>query len=54
MKAVTEPFLALPTKMPVMDVQSTAKSQPLPRQVLDAIPAGRTLQPFAGIVPASI
>jgi len=36
---------------PVVDVQSTSKSLPLPRQVLDAIPTGRTLQSFAGIVP---
>src|SRR5262245_47982700 len=36
---------------PVVDVQSTGKSQSLPRQVLDAIPTGRTLQSFAGIIP---
>jgi Carboxypeptidase regulatory-like domain len=36
---------------PVVDVQSTSKSLPLPRQVLDSIPTGRTLQSFAGIVP---
>ena len=36
---------------PIVDVQSTGKSQSLPRQVLDAVPTGRTLQSFAGIVP---
>src|SRR5438132_8322731 len=36
---------------PIVDVQSTGKSQSLPRQVLDAVPTGRTLQPFAGIIP---
>jgi hypothetical protein len=36
---------------PVVDVQNTAKSLSLPRQTLDAIPTGRTLQSFAGIIP---
>jgi hypothetical protein len=38
----------------VVDIQSTGKSQALPRQVLDAIPTGRTLQSFAGIVPGIV
>jgi hypothetical protein len=39
---------------PIVDVQGTAKSQSLPRQVLDAVPTGRTLQSFAGIVPGIV
>jgi hypothetical protein len=39
---------------PIVDVQSTGKSQSLPRQVLDAVPTGRTLQSFAGIVPGIV
>jgi hypothetical protein len=39
---------------PVVDVQTTGTSQSLPRQVLDSIPTGRTLQSFAGIVPGVI
>jgi len=39
---------------PIVDVQGTAKSQSLPRAVLDSVPTGRTLQSFAGIVPGIV
>ncbi|MCU1385297.1 MAG: Outer rane receptor for ferrienterochelin and colicin [Acidobacteria bacterium] len=39
---------------PVVDVQSTAKSQTLNREVLDAIPTGRSAQTAAALVPGVV
>ena len=36
---------------PVVDVNSTSKAQALPREVLDAIPTGRTAQSYAQLIP---
>ena len=36
---------------PVVDVQSPAKAQALPRELLDAIPTGRTAQSYAQLIP---
>lgn len=36
---------------PVVDVSSTARTTVLPRDVLDAIPTGRTIQSLAQLVP---
>ena len=36
---------------PIVDVQSTARSQVLNRDVLDAVPAGRSYQGYAQMVP---
>jgi hypothetical protein len=37
---------------PIVDVQSTARTQVVTREVLDAIPTGRSYQAFAALVPS--
>ena len=45
-----EETLTVSGAAPVVDVQSTAKSEILPRDVLDSVPTGRTIQGIAQLV----
>ena len=46
-----EETLTVSGAAPVVDVQSTTKSQVLSREVLDAVPTGRTIQGMGQLIP---